>query len=111
MSEQPTTPPVRRWFDHPDVDGPIPPAEPYQPAPRTRIGQALRTVGSLEAGERRVAAFEALDQAAREQLNAHARAVHRSIEAAMLPTSAPPAPPPPAPRPSWFARAIGWFRR
>ena len=119
MPEQPTTPPVRRWSAHPDASGivgasahladdehPVTvPARPYRVTQSPWIADPARTAAQA-------AAFQALEDAAYRKLAEHAKAVHRSIEAAMLgmesarkPTAAP------APRRSWFARAIGWFRR
>ncbi|RSD21985.1 hypothetical protein [Amycolatopsis eburnea] len=120
---EPWTPPARRprpatgWpktgtlgaYQTMDVDT-EPPAERPPLAVHHVAAQLAVSIGQLEwpsgppATEDQAAAFQAVEDAAREHLAAHAQAYHRNIEAAMLGIS-------PAPRRGWFARAIGWFRR
>ncbi|MEV6879687.1 hypothetical protein [Amycolatopsis sp. NPDC051128] len=58
--QQPTSPPVRRWSAHPDLDSVIPAAEPWQPRPRTRPAAGwpktgnLRSIGQLADDEQPV---------------------------------------------------------
>lgn len=111
MTEQPTTPPPagrtptlgRGWSAHPDLDGPIPPAEPWKPpADRARPATGWSTNVTVGASTQLTADEHPVTVPARPYADGGwIRADEALAEVDEEPT--------------WvvylFGRAIGWFRR
>lgn len=96
------------WSAHPDLDGIVPPAEPYQPPPRTRPAGGWPKTGNLGATARLADDEHPFTVPARPYADARAnRGQHPDRVAQLLRDGAWTAPA----RRRWFARAIGWFRR
>lgn len=116
MTEQPTTPPPAGrtptlgrgvcWSAHPDFDGPIPPAEPWQPPARRRPPGGWPKEGRLGASTQLVDDEHPVTVPACPYADVQSDRVGQALATADTDADD---------EPTWvvylFGRAIGWFRR